>query len=238
MVGPEVALTVIAVVAWGRLLGASGPPRSLFRLAAESVAAHAVVSTLLSVALVLAGAFRPALSEALAAVLALLLVLWSRSRWAGLRGAPLITRSELIVLLVLVAVAPVALPRMETLRITDDADVYSNRAIHHLYQGSTTGVIPLRDQLEGRLLAAFDRDNLYHPTSTAAGHLPAGHPPRPAGASSSFHGYPGWPMLMAQWAGLFGFPTCSSVLFAFSMAVVFFGFVLQSAPVSAPRPSP
>ena len=228
MAGPELALALVGVVAWGRLLGALGSPRSLFRLVAESVAVHTVGSTLLSVGLVSCGAFRPSLAQSLAAAIPLGLLLWRRPRWPGRRGCPLVTQLELIVVLVLVAVAPVALPRMEPLRIVDDADVYSNAAIHHLHAGSLVGTVPVRDRLQGDLLAAFDRDNLLQVTSHRAHYLPGTYVFHRS--DFVFQGYPGWPMLMAQWGGLFGLSRIFySVLFAFSMAVVFFGFLLQAA---------
>jgi hypothetical protein len=226
LTGPETALLPIALLGWGRVLAARGETRSLFRIGAESIGVHTVVSTLVSVGLVAAGVFRPSLAQSLATVLPLVLLLRPRRDRPEFRALSLITRRELIVVVALVTVSPIALPRMENLRITDDADVYSNRAIHHLYTGSLVGTIPIRDRLRGDLLRQFDRDNLYHPTSASGHYLPGTYLTHRS--QFVFHGLPGWPMLMAQWAGLFGLPRMfDSALFAFLMAVTFFGFLLE-----------
>jgi hypothetical protein len=226
LAGPELLMALIAVLAWGRLLGGRGAARSLFRLGVESVAVHVVVSTLVAVGLVTCGAFGPALGQSLSAILPLSLLLWARPPWLVFRAGAMITRLELITLLILVGVMPVAQPRMEPLRLVDDGEVYTHAAIHHLFEGSLVGTIPARDQLKGNVLTAFDRDNVLHMGAQSGIYLPGTYVFRRS--DFVFQGFPGWPMLMAQWAGLFGLPLLfHSVLFAFSLAVLLFGFLLQ-----------
>ncbi|HEX9190090.1 MAG TPA: hypothetical protein VGB87_23640, partial [Vicinamibacteria bacterium] len=61
------ALALLGVAAWFRLLGRGETPSSLFRLLAEAAAVHTVVATLVAVALASFGAFRPAVTLALGA---------------------------------------------------------------------------------------------------------------------------------------------------------------------------
>ena len=117
---------------------------------------------------------------------------------------------------------------MTPLRIVDDASVYPNAAIHHLHQGSLLGTIPVRDRLSGELLTLFDRHNTLGVTANRGHYLPGTYVTYRS--QFVFQGFPGWPMLMAQWAGLFGLShVFDAALFAFSMAVVLFGFLLQAA---------
>ncbi len=57
----------------------------------------------------------------------------------------------------------------------------------------------------------------------------------PESSRFTFQFFPGWPMAMAQWAGLFGVARVFGVvLFAFAMAVVLFGFLLEDAGLRVP----
>ena len=219
------ALALVGVLAWGLVLVAPDPRRTLYRTVVEGLAAHAVVSTLVAVALVSAGIFRVTAAQALAAAVPLLLLLRSRGlSGVELRSAPLITRLEAITLLLLVLVSPIALPRMALLYMDSDAGAYSNRAIHHLHEGSLSGTIPVRDQLQGELLKSFDRDNLGKRGQYRPGIYRMPSDPN----RFIFQFFPGWPMLLAQWAGLFGLARMfDAVLFTFVMAVLFCGFVLE-----------
>lgn len=228
------ALVICAVLAWGRFLGASGPPRSLFRLGIESVAVHAVISTIISTALWSVGGFRVVTAQALAAAVPLVLLLRPNlAPWPGRRGARLITRYELVALLLLVLVAPVALPRMHPLYMENDAGVYSSRAIHHLYGGSSIETIPLRDQLSGGLLETFDQDNLLRrvprgETRRVWTYLPGTYPVEPGGSQFRFQFYPGWPLFMAQFGGVLGLSNMFfAVLFTFTLAVLLFAALLE-----------
>lgn len=220
-------LALVGVASWGAVLAAAGPRRSIYRTVVEAVAAHAVVATLVSVALVSAGVFRVATAQALAAAVPLLILLVSRRRpWGALKDAPLATRFELVALLLLILVAPMAVPRMAVLYFEDDAGVYSNRAIHHLHEGTLIGEIPVREQLKGQARERFDEDNLYRDRVYRRGTTPV----RPGTSDFVFQFLPGWPMLMAQWGGLFGLTRMfDAVLFAFAMAAILFAFLLEEA---------
>ncbi len=150
MGGGGLVLASIGVGAWVAVLGAAGPRRSVYRTIVEALLAHFVVSTLVSVALVSGEAFRVVAAQALACLIPLALLLRpGLGKRGSLRGSPLVTRRELITLLMLVMVSPAALPRMAPLYFGDDAGVYSNRALHHLHEGSAIGTVPARDRIEG-----------------------------------------------------------------------------------------
>lgn len=136
---------------------------------------------------------------------------------------PRVARDGLL-LLALVLMAPIALPRMEQLRMDSDAGVYSNRAIHHLQTGGLRGSIPVRDRLEGELLAIFDRDNMQSPRH----YLPGTYVAAPEPARFHFQFFPGWPMVMALWASVFGVGQASAALvFLYALLVLLFGFLLE-----------
>lgn len=230
----ELGLVTCAVLAWGRFLGASGPPRSLFRVGIESVAVHAVASILASVALWSVDGFRVVTAQALAATVPLILLLRpSLAPWPGLRGAGLITRHQLMTLLLLVLVAPVAVPRMQPLYMENDAGVYSTRAIHHLYGGSSIETIRVRDQLSGGLLETFDQDNLLRrvprgETRRTWTYFAGTYPVEPGGSQFRFQFYPAWPLFMAQFGGVLGLSNMFfAVLFGFTLAVLLLAALLE-----------
>jgi hypothetical protein len=234
-------LALVGVLAWALLLRALGRPRSLYRRVVVSVAAHTVVSTLAAVGFASFGAFRVVLTQAVAAAVPALAFLATRGlpRTDPAR-APFITRAEGAVLLVLLAVTPVSLPRMEPLAMTGDAGVYTNRAIHHLQTGGFEGLVPARDRIGGDLREVFDRDNVQRvfpagrgPSGSSGWYLPGTYLESPDRSEFRFQFLPGWPMLMAQWAGLFGLPHMfHAVFFVFCLAVLLFGFVLEDAGLS------
>ena len=231
MTSASLGLALIGVAAWAGALGPGRPAGSVFRRMLEGVAVQVVVSTSLSVALASIGAFRVTAAQALATALPLALLLRPRrSPWAGLGSARLISRFELVTVLILVLVAPVALPRMELLYMKNDAGVYSHRAIHHLFEGSLVADVPARSRLEGELLEAFDRDNFHSPPAGGSGHYLPGTYSVPGDANEFvFQFYPGWPLLMAQWVGIFGLSRMfDAVLLSFLLAVLFFAFLLES----------
>jgi hypothetical protein len=234
-------LALLGVLAWALVLRALGRRQSTYRVAVVSVAAQTVVSTLVAVGLASLGAFRAFSTQAAAvAVPSLILAATRRSRRAETVRPTLITRSETTVLVILLAVAPVSLPRMEPLAMTGDAGVYTNRAIHHLQTRGFQGLVPARDRIGGDLRRVFDKDNLeqvfrrnHGPSGTGGWYLPGTYLKDPDRSKFCFQFLPGWPMLMAQWAGLFGLSRMYySVFFVFSLAVLFFGFVLEDARLS------
>ena len=227
-------LAVTGVVAWLLLLAAPEKPRSILRLVVEALSVEAVVSTLVSVALVSFDAFRVDTALAVAAFLPLAaLARRGVTRPRGLLRSPFALPEELATLAILCLVVPVALPRLATLRMDSDVGVYAGRAIHHLEQGTLRGVIPGRAQLEGELLRSFDRDNLHwiadeRVRDRAAYYLPGTYVPRADPNAFDFQFYPGWPLAMAQWAGIFGLPELQRAgLFAFGLAVLLFGLLLE-----------
>ena len=219
------ALALLGVVSWLLFLAREEPPASRFRLAVEALAVETVVATLIAVGLVSFGAFRPALALALAAALPLggLAVLDRRGARPRLTG-PLVCPADWLLLLVLTFAAPIALPRMEELRMESDAGVYANRAIHHLETGALGGSIPVRDRLEGDLLATFDRDNMVGPGSYLPGtYVLASDPGR-----FHFQFFPGWPLVMALWAGVFGIAhTLDSLVLLYVLSVCLFGLLVE-----------
>jgi hypothetical protein len=219
------ALALLGVAAWFRLLGRGETPSSLFRLLVEAAAIHTVAVTLVAVALVSFGAFRPAVALALGAALPLAaLPRRDRSREPSSSGAPLLSPRDRLVLLVLALALPVALPRMEQLRMDSDAGVYANRAIHHLRTGGLRGSIPVRARLEGELLEIFDRDNMQGPRHYLPGtYVRASEPGR-----FHFQFYPGWPLVMALWASVFGVGQASfALVFLYALGVLLFGLLLE-----------
>jgi hypothetical protein len=230
----HLALAMAGVAGWFLLLDRPEPRlRSRFRLLVEAVAAHAVVASLIAVALVSLSIFRPVSTLALAALfpLAPLALLGPRRILQALRG-PLLARSDALLILLLTLVMPVVLPRMELLRMDSDAGVYSNRAIHHLQTGGLRGSIPVRDRLRGELLEAFDRDNTA--SVNAAGlawvgsYLPGTYVPASDRNQFVFQFFPGWPMVMAFWAGVFGTPRMLyALVFMYVLDVLLFGLLLE-----------
>jgi hypothetical protein len=230
------ALALVGVGGWFVLFASHERPGSLFRLLVASLALQTVVATLVAVALVSFGAFRPVLALGLTAGLSLGSLLGAdRGRLRLVLKAPLISRDEGLVLLVLGLSAPLVLPRMEMLRMDNDAGVYSNRAIHHLLTGGMLGSVPARDRLEGDLLAAFDRDNMLRAPEARAGsdggtwsYLPGTYVLPSNHRRFVFQFFPGWPMAMALWAGIFGLPAMFHALsFLYALDVVLFGLLLE-----------
>lgn len=230
------ALALAGIGGWFLLLGRrDGQSRSCFSLVVEAVAAQTVTATLIAVALVSFGVFRPVPALALAAALPLVALPWlgaHRLRNA-LRG-PLVSPPELLLVLVLALVAPTALPRMEPLLMDSDAGVYSNRAIHHLQTGGLRGSIPVRDRLRGDLLASFDRDNMLKVNppdgvgDLAGLYLPGTYVRASDRNHFVFQFFPAWPMLMALWAGVFGIPRMLYALaFVYALDVLLFGLLLE-----------
>ncbi len=217
------ALALLGVVSWILLLAREDLPASRLRLAIEALAVETVIATLIAVGLASFGAFRPALALALTAALPLggLAVLDRRGARPRLTG-PLVCPADWLLLLVLTVAAPIALPRMEQLRMENDAGVYANRAIHHLKTGGLRGSIPVRDRLEGDLLATFDRDNMGAPRSYLPGtYVLASDPGR-----FHFQFFPGWPLVMALWAGVFGIAhTLDSLVLLYVLSVCLFGLL-------------
>ena len=240
---PAITLAALGVLAWSRILSGHPRPRSLVHLAVEALAVHAVCSTLVAAALVTLGVFRVEAAQGLAVLPPLALIaLGLPRRPAPIRGTPAVTLPALLTLLVLILVAPVSLPRQEVLHMTGDAGVYSNRAIDHLQTGDLEGRIPVRDRLSGELRAAFDRDNLLGTAAAGApetcsreAYLPGTYVVRPGDVRFQFQFFPGWPMLMALWAGLFGTHALfHSVFFAFALAAMLFAFLLEQRGVGVP----
>jgi len=219
------ALALLGVAAWFLLLGRGQAPASRFRLVVEALAAETVIATLVAVALVSFGAFRPDTALALSAALPLGILAFRGPAPAPPRsGGPLLSSQDWTLLLVLALVAPIALPRIEELRMDCDAGVYSNRAIHHLQTGRLRGSIPARGQLGGELLAVFDRDNMQGPGSYFPGTYVSTSEP----ARFDFQFFPGWPMVMALWAGIFGAGQAAAALaFLFALNVLLFGLLLE-----------
>lgn len=224
-------LALLGVAGWFLLLTDPSQRRSRFCLVVEAVAAQTVVATLIAVALVSFGVFRPASTLALSAAVPLgALAGLARSRVRHALRGPLVSRHDLLSLLLLTLVAPIALPRMEQLRMDSDAGVYFNRAIYHLQKGVLEGRIPVRNRLEGDLLAVFDRDNMLAMASAerAGSYLPGTYVPVYDPSRFSFQFLPGWPMLMALWAGVFGIPRILYVLvFVYALSVLLFGLLLE-----------
>jgi hypothetical protein len=230
------ALALVGVGGWFVLFASHERRASLFRLLVASLALQTVVATLVAVALVSFGAFRPVLALGLTAGLSLGgLVGADRERLRLGFRPPLVTGHELLVLLALGLAAPLVLPRMETLRMDNDAGVYSSRAIHHLLTGGMLGSVPARDRLEGDLLAAFDRDNMLRGPEAEAGsdggtwsYLPGTYVLPSNHRRFVFQFFPGWPMAMALWAGIFGLPAMFHALsFLYALDVVLFGLLLE-----------
>ena len=230
------SLLVLALVGVGGfllLLAVRGPAGSWVRLLVEALAAHTVVATLAAVALVSFDAFRPATALALAS--AVPLVALSRRRIGQALARPMATPRELLILPVLILTAPMVLPRLQPLRMDHDAGVYSNRAIHHLRQGGLVGEIPARSRLEGDLLATFDRDNMAWATppgeatrGLADSYLPGTYVTASDPGSFRFQFFPGWPMVMALWAGIFGLPLMFHVqVFLYVLNVALFSLLLE-----------
>ncbi|HTP25705.1 MAG TPA: hypothetical protein VMK12_08605 [Anaeromyxobacteraceae bacterium] len=228
------ALALLGAAGWFLLLARGETPASQLRLVIEAAAAETVIAALIAVALVSVGAFRPAATLALTAAIPLGVL--AKLGWMEvhpLPRGPLVSPRDWLLLLVLVLMAPISLPRMEELRMQNDAGVYTNRAIHHLQSGGLRGSIPLRDRLEGELLAIFDRDNMQH----AGAYLPGTYLPASDRARFHFQFFPGWPMVMALWAGIFGVAQASAALvFLYGLSVLLFGLLLERlAEGAAPR---
>jgi hypothetical protein len=82
----------------------------------------------------------------------------------------------------------------------------------------------VRDRLEGELLAIFDRDNMQSPRHYLPGTYVAASEP----ARFHFQFFPGWPMVMALWASVFGVGQASAALvFLCALLVLLFGFLLE-----------
>lgn len=219
------ALALLGVVSWILLLAREDLPASRLRLAIEALAVETVIATLIAVGLVSFGAFRPALALALTAALPLggLAVLERRGARPRLTG-PLVCPADWLLLLVLTFAAPIALPRMEQLRMDRDAGVYANRAIHHLKTGALEGSIPVRDRLQGDLLATFDRDNMLGPGN----YLPGTYVDPSDPGRFRFQFFPGWPLVMALWAGVFGIARAlDSLVFLYVLSVFLFGLLVE-----------
>ena len=230
------ALALLGIAGWFLLLARGEAPASRLRLLVEAVSAQTVIATLIAVVLVSFGAFRPAATLALAAALPLVTLAkldWTRVR--PLPGGPLMSPRDWLPLLVLLLMAPIVLPRMEELRMDSDAGVYSNRAIHHLRTGGLRGSIPVRDRLEGELLTIFDRDDtlgMKPPGDVVGGpagnYLPGTYVPASDPARFHFQFFPGWPMVMALWASIFGVPQASAALaFLYALSVLLFSLLLE-----------
>jgi hypothetical protein len=230
------AAALAGIALWFLLLAClDQQSRSRFPLVVEAVAVYAVTATLSAVALVSFGVFRPLPALALATVPPVVALprLGGRRLRMALRG-PLASRSELPIVVVLALVAPIALPRLEPLHMDSDAGVYANRAIHHLETGGLRGRIPLRDRLHGDLLASFDRDNMLRlspsdPAGDLAGlYLPGTYVPASDHDHFVFQFLPGWPMVMALWAGVFGVSHMLYALaFVYALGVLLFGLLLE-----------
>jgi hypothetical protein len=231
------SVALAGIVGWFLLLARPGPePSSCFRLLVEAVAVQTVIATLIGVALVCFGVFRPVPTLILAAALPLAPLGWlGRSRFRHALRARFASLPDLLPVLVLALLAPIALPRMEPLRMDSDAGVYSNRAIHHLQTGGLRGSIPVRERLQGELLAIFDRDNMLglEPAGDAAGdrfalYLPGTYVPASDRNHFVFQFFPGWPVLMALWAGVFGIPRMLyALVFVYALDVLLFGLLLE-----------
>ena len=229
-------LALLGVAGWVVLRARDRPPHSLFRLLVEALAIETVIAALVAVALAAFGVFRPAPALALAAALPLArLGFPDRGRGRLRTGGRWASPRDLLLLLVLTLVAPIALPRMEQLRMENDAGVYSTRAIHHLQTGGLRGAIPVRDRLDGELLTIFDRDNILGmapPDPAAHGfvgsYLPGTYVPASDRRSFYFQFLPGWPVLMALWAGVFDIARVfDTPLYLYTLSVLLFGLLLE-----------
>jgi hypothetical protein len=228
------AVALLGVAGWFLVLAHGATPASRLRVLVEAVSVETVIATLIAVVLVSFGAFRPAATLALAAAVPLAtLATLGRMRVRPLPDGHLVSPRDWLLLLVLVLMAPVVLPRMEELRMDSDAGVYSNRAIHHLQTGGLHGSIPVRDRLEGELLSVFDRDNMIVPPGDAGGDRPGNYLPgtyvlSPDRTRFDFQFFPGWPMVMALWGGIFGIPQASTALaFLYALSIILFSLILE-----------
>jgi hypothetical protein len=233
---PLLALTLVGIGGWVLLLAGRRDFGSWFQLLVEALAVETVVAPLAAVALVSFGVFRTAYALELAAALP-----WGVSaadrrslpRWAS--GAPLTSPRDRFVLLLLAVLAPIVLPRLQPLRMDHDAGVYSTRAIYHLRKGGLRGEIPVRGRLHGDLLKIFDRDNMQWtaPEGETRGDRAGGYLPGTYVSSSDpdrfqFQFFPGWPMVMALWAGVFGLQNVFHALtFLYALGVALFGLLVE-----------
>jgi hypothetical protein len=166
---------------------------------------------IVAVCLVLVNSFKPVLALSLAMALPLLALLVLEPRDSRPLFKKLsIGKDILIITLFLVVMLPVVYQRYEYIEQNGDAGVYSVMAMHIVKDGTLRAALPIREKLSEQKKELFDQNN----TLPGAIFLPAAN-------EIQYQFYPGWPVMMALWGGIFGLENQHYVMIVLYLLVVF-----------------